>query len=486
MEKTDVVVIGAGGSGLVAALTAAEGCARVTVFEKMRFPGGTTNFPTGPFAVESKIQRQKEVGLTKDEAFKIFMDYSHWRANALLVRAYVDKSANTIDWLQRQGVEFTEPAAITRGGHRTWHLIKGHGAAMVKVLVARGQEKGVDIRLTTPVKKLVKEGDYITGVIAEDKSGKTIELNSKAVIIATNGYASNKKWIKRYGGFEVGRDLFFPRGELHLTGEGIQMAWDVGAAEEGMGVIETPYGLPGPGLDGTQLGVVAHQPYLWINQHGNRFCDEGIAENWPFAANAIARQKNRYAYLVFDGNTRNYLAEEGTDVLNGPILATTQIVNLDGDIKKARSKGNENVFTAHSLQGLARKIGVKPNVLQATVNKYNKFCEKNHDEQFAKNPQYLQPVRKPSFYAFRIFPFYFGTLGGIKVNEKTEVLNKEDEVIPGLYAVGNVAGGMTGDSYNLYLPGGSLGFALNSGRIAGENALEYLRKLAFSRKDRRK
>jgi len=142
--KADVVVIGSGASGLVAALTAAEGGARVIVFEKMFYPGGTSNYPGGIFAVESEMQRRKDITVTRDEAFQMIMAYNHWRANARLVRAIVDKSASTIDWLQRLGVEFLEPVAIYPGGPQTWHLLKGRGAAMVKVLVARAQEKGIE------------------------------------------------------------------------------------------------------------------------------------------------------------------------------------------------------------------------------------------------------------------------------------------------------------------------------------------------------
>ena len=110
----------------------------------------------------------------------------------------------------------------------------------MKTLVAKAKEKGVEIRLATPVKKLVKDGERIVGVIAEDKSGETIQVNAKAVIIASGGYVNNKEMIKKYAGFELGRDLFYAtcpqKPDMELTGDGIQMAWEVGAAEEGMGV----------------------------------------------------------------------------------------------------------------------------------------------------------------------------------------------------------------------------------------------------------
>jgi fumarate reductase flavoprotein subunit len=490
MENTNrMVVIGSGGSGLVAALTAAEGNASVILFEKRPIAGGTTNFPSGPFAVESEIQRQKYHSLTRDEAFKLFMDYRHWKANARLVRAFVDESASTIEWLQQQGVEFTEASAFWEGGFYTQHLIKGRGAAMVKALVAKAKQRGVKIHLETPVKKVVKDGERIGGVIVEDTSGKTMQVNAKAVIIATGGYANNKEMINKYTGFDLGRDLFMPL-DLKLTGDGIRMAWEVGAAEEGLGVLQLQYNIPGPVISailptGTSeehlskkyVDILSRQPYLWINQQGKRFCDESIVANWAFGGNAIARQKNRMVFVIFDKNTKTYMEEEGiVHGVGSAVLPTSKIIDLDGQIKSCLDQGSENIFVANSLKELGNKIGIESDMFQKTIHEYNKFCEKGHDDLFAKNPKYLQPVKEPKFYAFRVLLRFWGTLGGIKINEKAEVLNHEDEVIPGLYAVGNDAGGLWGDTEDLLLPGEALGFALNSGRIAGKNALEYIGK----------
>lgn len=414
------------------------------------------------------------------------MEYVHWRTNARLVKAYLDKSASTIEWLERQGVEFIEPAGYFPGSYSTMHRIKrrgqGHGGAtLVKVLVAKAKEKGVVIRLATPVKKIVKDEDRIGGVVVEEKSGEPIQINAKAVIIATGGYGNNKEMIKKYGGFDLGHDLFMLH-NLKLTGDGIQMAWEVGAAADGMGLQLAGFKIPGPGIEGAlpwvtknQLRIVQGQPYFWINQKGERFIDEGIIRNNPYAANAIARQKNRCAFVIFDRNTKEYIEKEGVDY-EWSVFPGKKIVGLDAQIKKCVNEGNENIFVANSLEELGNEIGVNPNALQKTVNEYNKFCEKGYDGLFGKNPKYLQPVKQPKFYAFRVFPIAYGTVGGIKIDEKTEVLDKRDEVIPGLYAVGNDACGIYGDppTYDLLLPGGTFGFAVNSGRIAGENALQYV------------
>ena len=122
--EADVVVVAAGASGLAASISAAQQGAKVITFEKGSTTGGTGNMGMGPFGVESRLQRLKQHGPTRDEAFKIFMDYTHWRVDAQLVRAYIDKAATTIDWLEKLGVEFVEAATYFPGGHFTWHIVK--------------------------------------------------------------------------------------------------------------------------------------------------------------------------------------------------------------------------------------------------------------------------------------------------------------------------------------------------------------------------
>jgi fumarate reductase flavoprotein subunit len=253
------------------------------------------------------------------------------------------------------------------------------------------------------------------------------------------------------------------------------MAWEVGAAEEGLGVLILNFTIPGPGIVGTELDIIKRQPYLLINKQGKRFCDEDIVRNWPYAGNAIAKQKDKMGFLIFDGNTKKYMEEKGLDHgTTTTYLPSTKLVNFDARVKSALEAGNQNVLMAGSLKELADKIGIHPDVLQETVTQYNRFCEKGHDDLFAKNPQFLHPVKEPKFYAFRILPFFLATMGGIKINEYTEVLSEEDEVIPGLYATGNDSVGLYGDTYDLWLPATAFGFAMNSGRIAAENALRYI------------
>ena len=170
-KEIDVVVIGSGVSGLAAAVTAAAGGAKVIVFEKERSLGGTSNFFDGLFAVESNMQRDRYITYSRDQAFKNMMEYSHWRANPRLVRAFVDESGSTISWLQEKGVEFIDATINMPDAPRTYHVVKGQGAAVVKALATSAKELGVDLKLATPVKKILKKGDRITGVVVEEDGG---------------------------------------------------------------------------------------------------------------------------------------------------------------------------------------------------------------------------------------------------------------------------------------------------------------------------
>jgi len=476
--ETDVVVIGSGVSGLTAAVTAAEGGAKVIVFEKQRSLGGTSNFFDGMFAVESEMQRERYITYSRDEAFKRIMEYSHWRANARLVRAFVDESGSTISWLQEKGVEFSNATINMPDAPRTYHVVKGQGAAVVKALATRAKEKGIDLRLATPVQRILKEGSRVTGVIVEE-NGEEIQVASKAVIIASGGYANNKEWIKKYTGFDLDVNVI-PIGNVDKMGDGIRMAWEVGAAEEGMGVIEMfragPVG-PEFALKG-QIEFIAAQPDLWVNPRGERFCDEGIAFYDTSVGNANARYKEGYTYSLFNDSIKQHIIkkgiERGVGMENPP---GSRPMDFDKELKAAIEKGSTEVFVADSVEELASKIGVNPTVLKATVDEYNGFCEKGHDALFAKDPKYLRPLNGPKFYAVKARTVFLGTLGGIKINHNTEVLDKKGKVIPGLYAVGFDAGGMWGDSYSIRdSSGASAGFATNSGRIAGRNALKYLAK----------
>jgi fumarate reductase flavoprotein subunit len=478
--ETDVIVVAAGVSGLAAAISAAQQGAKVIAFEKGSTTGGTGNMGMGPFGVESRLQRLKQHGPTRDEAFKIFMDYTHWRVDAQLVRAYIDKAATTIDWLEKLGVEFVEAATYFPGGAFTWHIIKPASgqpgpmaaATMMKILTERAKELGVQILLQSPVKKILRQGDKVVGVMAEDKSGEPIQASAKAVIVATGGFGDNPDMIKKYCGFEWGKDLSSFR-IPGMAGDGIRMAWEAGAAPTEMNM-EVIYMMPGE--FNPALGEVFRQPHLMVNLLGERFMNEAIMPNTTFTGNAIARQKNRTAYLIFDENIKNRMETVGLDELS-IVFPFTKAESFDALLKAHLDKGFKEIVMADSIEELAVKTGIDAEGLKRTVEEYNGYCEKGFDPVFNKKHELLRPIKAPKFYAGRFLPGAYGSLGGIKINRRTEVLTKDWKQIPGLYAAGTDACTIYGDSYVFVLPGNTMGFALNTGRIAGENAVEYMKTL---------
>jgi fumarate reductase flavoprotein subunit len=474
--ETDIIVVAAGAAGLAASIAAAESGAKVIAFEKASTTGGSGSMGMGPLGVESRLQRLKMLGPTKDEAFKIFMDYTHWQVEARLVRAYMDKAATTIGWLENMGVEFMDPCAYFPGGQATWHIVKpgGEGCAinMFRIMTERAKEMGVQILLRTPVEKLIKQGDKIVGVVAEDRTGEPVEAYAKAVIIATGGFGDNPQWIKKYTGYEWGRDLQSFR-IPGLVGDGIRMAWEVGAARTEMRM-ELIYLMPGE-LN-PELAETFRQPHLLVNLLGERFMNEEIMPNTAFTGNAISRQKDRTAFLIFDENIKRHMESVGFDSYHF-VFPFTKVENLDALMKEAFDSGYKDVFVADSLEELAGKTGIDPDGLKATVDEYNEYCEKGFDPIFNKSHKLLRPIKTPKFYAGKQLPGAYGSLGGIKINHKTEVLDKAWKKIPGLYAAGTDACSIYGDTYVFILPGNTMGFALNSGRIAGENAAEYIKSV---------
>ena len=233
--ETDVVVVGSGAAGLAAALEAREGGASVTLFEKQPSLGGTSNFFNGIFAVESDMQKEQYIAYSRDQAFRNFMEYNHWRVNATLVRALINKSADTVRWLKERGVEFPEVTINMPDAPRTYHVVKGGGEAVVKALALEAKEKGVAIRVSAPVKKILKRNKLPAAVVVEIDDEDT-EVACKAVVIASGGYANNAEWIKKYAGFDLGQTVM-PIGNVGKMGDGIRMAWEMGGASEGMGVL---------------------------------------------------------------------------------------------------------------------------------------------------------------------------------------------------------------------------------------------------------
>ena len=488
--EADFIIIGAGGAGLAAAVTAAEGGAGVILLDRLRVTGGATVFSTGIFAVESRFQKELGINITGDEVFRRHMYYTHYLSNPRLVRAIIDKSADTIHWLDKKGTEFIAPEEFYPGAPRTWHTMKGDGKSITRALEKSVTDLAVPIHFRTRAKKLIMDSGRVAGVLAEDEDGKMVEYLGKAVLIADGGFANNEKMMEKYT--QAGEPTIkMSIGQIGKEGDGIRMAWEAGAAREGTNLIQR--GLArvlkksrGQGSSSKEkanldmhLTAVLRQPFLWVNANGDRFLDESEL-SFPHIGNAMSRQPGQVLFSIFDDTSRKELEEKGIEACLGMFSAIgTRIPDVVAALQS--SIDDEEAWLAGSIEELAGKMEVDSGRLRVTVDEYNTFCDQGRDGLFAKSPKYLKPVRTPPFYALKGHPTHVGTLGGIKINHHTEVIRADSpsglDVIPGLYAAGNVAGGMYGDTYDAsHTLGLTSAFAVISGRIAGESALRYIGK----------
>jgi fumarate reductase flavoprotein subunit len=475
--EADVVVVGSGASGLAAALEAAQAGARVAVFEKQPSIGGTSNFFEGIFAVGSAMQRGKYIAYTRDQAFRNFMEYNHWRADARLARELINRSAGNIDWLQALGVQFLEVTINMPDAPRTYHVVRGRGQAVVKALALEARKRGVAVSAASPVKRILKGDSGASGVVVEI-DGKDTVVACRAVVIASGGYANNAEWIRKYTGLELGRTVT-PMGNTGKMGDGIRMAWEMGAAAEGMGVLHlirvAPFGPEFPFMNTVEGAAI--QPVLWVDPKGERFCDEGIAYYDTSIGNLNSRYKQGYTFCLFDDTIKRHFIEKGVFRGMGQVMPPgCKLQDLDQQLEHFLSLGSKEFFGAHSVEELARKMEVDPGTLKATVDRYNTFCEQRYDEEFAKDPEYLIPLEGPRFYAAKARTCFLGTMGGVKINHRAEAVDEYGSPIAGLYAAGLDAGGLHAESYSMRDTSGiASAFAIISGRVAGENAAKYLK-----------
>jgi len=451
----DIVVIGGGGAGMVAAVAAAEKGAKVTVVEKQAL-GGTSALAQGLMAIESPIQKSAGVSITRDEAFKFAMEYTHWKLNPRLVRKWINQTGETIDWLEARGIKFGGIPPFA-GEYRVFHRIEGAGPALIDAMHTRCDELGVKILLHCPVKKIMTDASgAVTGVIVESDQ-KQYNINAKSVIIASGGFGGNKKMLaKYYPEYDFENTIF---GGTPNMGDGLVMAYEIGAKEEMGSLLLHPHCIRGSRI----LTHTSSDPKtIWVNKNGLRFADETIGSHHTSCGNAVYRQPEKCVYVIFDETIKPLL----TDIrLGSP-------EELMSDIRMKEETGEAKI--ASDWNEMAEWIGVSGEVLQATMAEYNTYCDEGHDDLFAKEPKFLIALRKPPYYGVKCHLGSLTTLGGIMITENTEVLNQQEIPIPGLFAAGDSATGSQKDTYNMVLAGSAFSFAINSGRIAGENAAEFV------------
>lgn len=475
--ETQIVVVAAGPSGLSAAVQAAEDGAEVIVLEKAAAVGGAANMGMGPLGIGTKYQKQNMIDISVEKAFNMFMEYTHYNVDARLVKRYFEQSAETIEWLEDMGVEFEGAFRYFPKSEATWHIVKtdtgiGPRAAsfMNKALYARAQELGVKVLLETPAKKIIMEDGKVAGVLATDKDGNEVEIACKAAIICTGGAGCNKEFILEETGYKHGEDMFnfaIPG----IMGDGLKMAWEAGADKLPVRIEQAASVVGVEDLPGSVSNIFG-QPNLLVNKFGKRFMNEDDMQNATYLSNAVSHQKDRTGFSIVDSSIVRYYMRNGVDNVS-LVRPDPDVSDFVEGVKMAQENGNTGLIVADTIEELAELAGIDVDNLVDTVDEYNDYCDST-DEEFFKPKKYLRPLVKAPYYCAKICPGGYGTVGGIRINENCEACDKDFEPVPGLYAAGADSCNIYDDSYMFLLPGNSMGYAVNTGRIAGMSAAEYV------------
>jgi fumarate reductase flavoprotein subunit len=484
--KADIVIVGGGGAGLAAALAAAEsGSKNVVVLEKRGTTGGTSAMASGIFAADSPAQKRQAIIARKDDLFQQAMSFTHLTVNPRIVRSFINRSADTVRWLEEKGLYFFCVPHSPIDDPLTWHVPKGNGAEIMQALAGECKNRGVEIVLYGYARKLLTgpKGN-LTGVIVE-RDGERFTIETKSAVIATGGFGGNKELLKKF--CPKYRENMRLSG-LPNQGDGLLMVTDIGAATEGLGTLMI--GGPFAGQAGKitlgseqnkvpiQMVFISGEPYvIWVNKMGKRFIDETASFNYYESINALIQQPECISYALFDSSIVRMIVENGlSNVPSGFEFGERQRsplpAGLENELRLQAEKGALKI--SDSWDDIADWMGAGRAVLGATIDEYNAACDRGHDPVFAKDRAYLIPLRTPPYYAVKCMSSLLNTIGGIKVNENMEVLDKQDNPVPGLYAAGVDVGGWSSDTYCAVLPGTAFGFAINSGRIAGENAFKFI------------
>lgn len=501
---TDVVIIGAGGAGLAAAARSIQHGRKVVILEKFPQIGGNTTRAGGPMnAAQPEWQKKfKALAGEKEDLERLaatplekidpeyrtdfealqkqIQEYINTGANYLfdskllheiqtyiggkrtdlngneihgnytLVKELVDNALDSVKWLKELGVKFDDSqvtmpvGALWRRGHKP---VEPMGYAYIHVLGDWVKAHGATVLTETRAKHLITKNNQVVGVQAEKSDGSQVTVYAKSVILTSGGFGANMKMIQKYNTYWKHIDSDMPTtNSPAITGDGINLGKEVGAELVGMGFIQLmPVSDPKTGELFTGLQTPPEN-YIMVNQEGKRFVNE-FAERDTLAKAAIAN--GGLFYLIAD------------DKIKATAYNTTQD-SIDAQVKAG------TLFRANTLADLAKQIGIKPEVLEETIKKYNSYVDAGKDPEFGKSAFNLKCEVAP-FYATPRKPAIHHTMGGLKIDTNAHVIDQKGNIIKGLYAAGEVAGGIHAGNR---LGGNSLADIFTFGRIAANTAFK--------------
>lgn len=444
-QEVDVVVVGAGGAGMTAAINAYDKGAKVLVIEKMPFAGGNTVRSKGGLnAAETSVQ--KKLGI-KDSVNTFYEDTMKGGKNLNdpeIVKFFTQNSAVAVDWLISIGMDLSDVAMGAGATNARMHRPKDGldiGPVLVDTLQKNIKSRNIEVIYDTQVTEILSEDNKIIGVKAKNiKNDKDINVKADAVVIATGGFAANEKLYTKYREDIKG---FVTTNHPGATGDGIVLAEKLNAALVDMDQIQT-----NPTVEQKTTEVISESirglGAIFVNKEGKRFTSEMLTRD--VLSKKILEQEDKFTYIIFDDNLRKNMKA------------------VEGMIKKGI------VTEGKDIEDLAKKLSIKESALKETLNKWNEAVKNKKGAEFNRDTGMDNNLSKAPYYAIKVAPGVHHTMGGIKINTNAEVISTDGKVISGLFSAGETTGGIHGANR---LGGNAVADIIIFGRQAGIKAAEY-------------
>lgn len=480
--EADVVVIGAGIAGMSAFMTANEAGAHAVIIEKTSSISAR-GLDNG--AIDSKLQKAAGIKIDKGAIVNNLMQASGYKANGRLLKLWADKSGEVfddiIDMVEANGGScrigdagegFLDTDGFWQRTYPTDHMFgdQVHIAQqdVVKLMEQRGIKSGGKSYFDMTAMQLVKDSNgKVNGVIAQDKEGNYIKYNgSKGVIIATGDYAANAEMVDAWCPIvkEVNGTTYIKEGTN--TGDGINMAmWADGSIQK---YSHAP--MIHPIFGG---GALATASFMRVDRDGMRFSNEDTP--LPGITNSVLIAPDNEVWTIFDSDYEKQLPKMSElSIYNyktsGPLYFADGTVKYtdppSASVKVSLEEGT--IVSGNTIEELATAMKVPVENLTATIKRYNELVDIGKDEDFDKDKRNLHPIKNGTLYASKVVAKLLVIVGGLNVDYRLRVLDKEDKPIEGLYAIGNASGNFFGNDYSLVAPGISHGRCLTFGALLGQ------------------
>ena len=441
--ETDIVIIGAGGAGMTAAINATQAGKNVIVLEKMPYAGGNTTKATGGMnAAETHYQEEQGIEDSVEQFVEDTMKGGHDINDRDLVTTMAANSAKAIDWLDSIGAPLPKVSFSGGATNKRIHSPEdgsGVGAYLVTSFLRTMDEMGIQVMYDTKATSLMTLDGTVVGVQAESDSAN-YTIKAKAVILATGGFGNNEDLVVHYKPDLKGTVTTSAPG---VTGDGIIMAEAVGADLVDIDQIQLH-----PTVEQSTSMLITEgvrgDGAILVNQEGKRFINELLTRD-VVSAGELA-QPGSYAYIIFDQHLRDGLKAIEKYVSTG--------ITVQGD----------------TIEELAEQLDIDPATLADTLKKWNQYVADQKDPDFDRTTGMDADLSQPPYYAIKIAPGIHHTMGGVKINTSAQVIDVNGDPIPGLFAAGEVTGGVHGGNR---IGGNAVADIVVFGNIASQSAVAW-------------